>query len=65
MEWDAQGISMGILPCKLGCPLLPYMETVDSSVGRGSPLLLKWWAAQWVGHHFQIWKQWAAQWATH
>ena len=28
---------MGILPCKLGCPLLPYVETVGSSVG--SPLL--------------------------
>ena len=24
---------MGILPCKLGCPLLPYMETVDISGG--------------------------------
>ena len=24
---------MGILPCKLGCPLLPYLETVGSSVG--------------------------------
>ena len=28
---------MGILPCKLGYPLLPYMETVGNSVG--SPLL--------------------------
>ena len=28
---------MGILPCKLGCPLLPYTETVGSSVG--CPLL--------------------------
>ena len=27
------GLPMGILPCKLGCPLLPYMETVGSSVG--------------------------------
>ena len=26
---------MGIFPCKLGCPLLPYMETVSSSVDRG------------------------------
>ena len=24
---------MGILQCKLGCPLIPYMETVGSSVG--------------------------------
>ena len=24
---------MGILPCKLSCPLLPYMETVGSGVG--------------------------------
>ena len=45
---------MGNLPCKLGCPLLPYMETVDSSVS--SPLLLnmkKWatqWAAEWDAH---------------
>ena len=30
------GLPMGILPCKLGYPLLPYMETVGSSVG--SPL---------------------------
>ena len=35
-EWAACGLPMGILPCKLGCPLLPYMETVGSSVG--SPL---------------------------
>ena len=26
---------MGILPCKLGCPLLPYMETMGSLVGSG------------------------------
>ena len=40
-EWAASGLPMGILPCKLGCPLLPYMETVGSSVGSsvGSPLL--------------------------
>ena len=36
-EWAARGLPMGILPCKLGCPLLPYMETVGSSVS--SPLL--------------------------
>ena len=41
---------MGISPCKLGCPLLPYKETV------GSPLLpnMKKWAAQW-----------AVEWAAH
>ena len=41
---------MGILPCKLSCPLLPYMETVGSSVG--SPLLpnMKKWAAEWAAH---------------
>ena len=33
-EWAARGLPMGILPCKLGCPLLPYMETVGSSVGN-------------------------------
>ena len=35
------GLPMGILPCKLGCPLLPYTDIVDSSVGNsvGSPLL--------------------------
>ena len=40
-EWAARGLPMGILPCKLGCPLLPYMETVGSSVGSsvGCPLL--------------------------
>ena len=40
-EWAARGLPMRILPCKLGFPLLPYMETVDSSVGSsvGSPLL--------------------------
>ena len=40
-EWAARGLPMGILPCKLGCPLLPYMETVGNSVGSsvGSPLL--------------------------
>ena len=37
------GLPMEILPCKSGCPLLPYMETVDSAVGssEGSPLLPK------------------------
>ena len=30
---------MGILPCKLGCPLISYKETVGRSVG--SPLLPK------------------------
>ena len=40
-EWAARGLPMGILPCKLGCPLLPYMETVGSSVGSSvcNPLL--------------------------
>ena len=39
---------MGILPCKLGCPLILYMETLGSSVG--SPLLpnVKKLAAQWA-----------------
>ena len=32
-EWAARGLPMGILPCKLGYPLLPYMETAGSSVG--------------------------------
>ena len=41
-------LPMGSLSWKLGCPLLPYMETVGSSVG--SPLLqkMKKWAAQWA-----------------
>ena len=40
-EWAARGLPMGILPCKLGCPLFSYMETVGSSVGSsvGCPLL--------------------------
>ena len=54
----ARGLPMGILPWKLGCPLLPYMGTVGSSVGSsvGSPLLpnIKTWAAQWAA-------DWAAQ----
>ena len=33
MKLAARGLHMGILPCKLGYPLLPYMETVGSSVG--------------------------------
>ena len=39
--WAARGLPMGILRCKLRCPLLPYMETVGSSVGSsvGCPLL--------------------------
>ena len=41
--WATEWLPMGILPCKLSCPLLPYMETVGSSVGNsvGSPLLPK------------------------
>ena len=52
-EWAANGLSMVILPCKQDCPLLPYMETVGSSVGNsvGSPLL-------------QIMKKWAVEWAA-
>ena len=38
LSGQRNGLPMGILPCKLGCPLLPYMETVGSSVG--SQLLL-------------------------
>ena len=33
LSGQRSGLSMGILPCKLGCPLLPYKETVGSSVG--------------------------------
>ena len=33
LSGQQSGLPMGILPCKLGCPLLPYMETVGSSVG--------------------------------
>ena len=33
LSGQRSGLPMGILPCKLGCPLLPYMETVGSSVG--------------------------------
>ena len=50
--WASRGVSMGILPCKLGWPLLPYMETVGSSVSSsvGSPVLpnMKKWATQWA-----------------
>ena len=61
-ECATRGLSVGILPCKLGCPLLPYMETVGSSVGSsvGSPLLLNMkksaaqWAAEWAAHGLLI-----------
>ena len=53
-EWAARGLPMGILPCKLGCPLLPYMETVGCSVGSLLLPNLKKWAAQWT-----------AEWAAH
>ena len=36
-HFAANGLSKGILPCKLGCQLLPCMETMGSSVG--SPIL--------------------------
>ena len=41
VEWAAHVLPMGILPCKLGCPLLPYTDIVGSSAGNsvGSPLL--------------------------
>ena len=47
---------MGILPCKLGCALLPYtcMETVGSSVGSSILPDMKKWTAQsaveWAAH---------------
>ena len=33
LSGQRSGLPMGILSCKLGCQLLPYMETVGSSVG--------------------------------
>ena len=33
LSGQRSGLPMGILPCKFGCPLLQYMETVGSSVG--------------------------------
>ena len=53
-EWAAHGLPMGSLPCKLGCPILPYMEIVDSSVGSTLLQNMKKWAAQW-----------AVEWAAH
>ena len=41
LESTAHWLPMGILPCKLGCPLLQYMETVNSSVGSGLDCLLE------------------------
>ena len=79
-EWAARELPMGILPCKLGCPLLPYMNTVGSSVGSGVgcpwefchankaahyfDIRIKW-ATQWSAHYFQVWNKWAVQWAAH
>ena len=51
-QWS--GLPMGILPCKLGCPLLPYKETVGSSVGSSLLPNMKKCAAQW-----------AVEWAAH
>ena len=34
LSGQRSGLPMGILPCKLGCPLLPYTDIVDSSVGN-------------------------------
>ena len=48
LSGQRRGLPMGILPCKLGCPLLPYMETVGSSVGSQLLPNVKKWAAQWV-----------------
>ena len=49
-EWASRGLPMGILPCKLGCPLLPYMETVGSLVGSPLRPNIKKWAAEWAAH---------------
>ena len=40
LSGQRSGLPMGILPCKLGCTLLPYTDIVGSSVGNsvGSPL---------------------------
>ena len=54
LSGQRSGLPMGILPCKLGCPLLPYMETVGSSVGSLLLPNIKKWAAQW-----------AVEWAAH
>ena len=54
LSGQRSGLPMGILPCKLVCPLLPYMETVGSSVGSQLLPNVKKWAAQW-----------AVEWAAH
>ena len=33
-DMQFKGLPMGIWPCKFGCPLLTYIETVGSSVGQ-------------------------------
>ena len=56
---------MGILPCKLGCPLLPYIETVGSAVGSRVGFPWEFCQANKAAHYFHIRMQWVAQWATH
>ena len=54
-QWS--GLTMGILPFKLGYPLhvLPYMETVGSSVGNGVGCPWELWHANRAAHYFLIW----------
>ena len=63
-SWAARGqrsgLPMGILPCKLCCPLLPYMETVGSSVGSGVGCPWEFCHANYAAHCFHIWKQWGS-----
>ena len=54
-ELAAHGLPVGIMPWKLGCPLLPYMDTVGSSVGSGVDCPWEFSHANKAAHYFYMW----------
>ena len=46
LSGQRSGLPMGILPCKLDCPLLPYMENGRQLSGQPTTFKNKKWAAQ-------------------
>ena len=53
-QWVVEWLPIGILPYKLDCPLLPYMETVGSSMGSGVGCPWEFCHANKVAHYFHI-----------
>ena len=56
LSMQQNGLPTGIFPCKLGCPLLPYMGTMGSGVG----CLWELCHTNEAAHYFHIWRQLAA-----